>query len=169
MEKNQISSVEKESFEKDLRLEKKFAPIIKAILGNLFIIQEEKADLEEGTDFLVLHLKPFRIAVRLRRFPYFEKHRNEFTIRWRRPSGVKTEIDKIREKAVDYFFYGFLDEKEEKIIRYVVLDLEVFRENECKPLDIFPNKPHDSDLAVFHLVQFPPELVIKDFMNSAYL
>lgn len=154
-----------EGYEEDIRLERKFTDKIKTILANQFIIQDRIADIKEGTDFLIFAIKPFRVAVRLRTFYHYKinDRKNEFTIRWERPSGIKTEIDKIWEQLVQYFFYGFVDSDESEIIQYFIADLNVFIQNEPEPDAIYPNNPHDSDLAVYKITQLP-----KDFIVASY-
>lgn len=148
-------------YEKDIRLERKFADDIKVILAKYFIVQDRIADTKQGTDFLIFQIKPFRVAARLRTFKHFntDNRRDEFTIRWCRPSGTKTEIDKIREGLVQYLFYGFVDKAESNLIQYFIADLNIFRKNESKPYKIYPNNPRDSDLAVYKINQFPEKFI----------
>jgi hypothetical protein len=101
MDMNNLA-MRQEGFRRDIQLEYRFARTIKAILGLFFIRKDIDADLHGGTDFLVYNIKPFRVAVRLRRYKYYIKYSKQFTIRLSRPSGVKTEIDKINEGLVDY-------------------------------------------------------------------
>jgi len=152
----------------DRKIETDKSRLIKNILGQHFITQIVQADLEEAQDFGIYHVKPFSVGVRLRRFQYFESFHNEFTIRWSRPSGVKTEIDKIREALVDFILYGFLDEKEQNIIQYFIGDLRIFRELNLEPCKIMPNNPHDSDLAVFKFSQFPRKFFLAFWRNPKY-
>jgi hypothetical protein len=155
-------------YAEDITLEKKFSKLIKAILGNQFIIQDEIADKQEGTDFLIMTVKPFRVAVRLRRYKYFLKYPKEFTIRWNRPLGVETERHKIEKGYVDYLLYGFVDEAEENIIQYFIGDLKIYRDNRQKgllPVGIFPNNPPDSNLAAFKLAQFPNTFILKQWQQ----
>lgn len=149
-------------YEKDIRLERKFANDIKAILGNCFIVQNKIADIKEGTDFLVFQIEPIRVAARLRTFSHynFMDRKNEFTIRWSRPSGIETEIDKIRDKKVQYLFYGFVDANEDNIIQHFIGDLDIFVQFEPEPIGIYPNNPRDSDLAVYKINQFPKSFII---------
>jgi len=154
------------TYKVDREIEDKFAPIIKNILGNIFISKEEIDDLEKATDFAIYHIQPFSVAVRLRRFEYFPTFHNQFTIRWRRPSGVRTEIDKIRDKEVEYLFYGFLSPTQDFIIQYFIADLKQFQNQE--PMRIFPNNPHDSDLAIYHINQFPASFIVKFYCHPEY-
>lgn len=152
-------------YEETIRLERKFTDQIKVILAKEFIIQDAIADLKQGTDFLTFQISPFRVAARLRTFYHYKinDRKNEFTIRWGRPSGVKTEIDKIREGLVQYFFYGFVNDNETDIIQYFIADLNMFIQNEPEPDAIYPNNPHNSDLAVYKITQLP-----KDFIVASY-
>ena len=148
-------------YREDIRLENRFTKTVKSILGNQFVVQDETSDQQYGTDFMLLTFKPFTVAVRLRTFKYWQQYPNDFTIRWQRPSGVATEIDKIRAGHVDYLLYGFVDQREKNIVQYFIGDLSVFREYEPEPKAIYENTPPDSKLAVFGLDQLPPGFVVK--------
>ena len=149
-------------YETDIGLERKHAKMIKAILGTVFITQDEIADKHRGTDFAVFTVTPFTVGVRLRRYRYLS-FADEFTIRWTRPSGVLTEIDKIRQGLVDYILYGFVDETEKSIIRWFVGDLGVFRKLDPVPHVILENDPPDSQLAAYKIAQFPSNFVVKQW------
>jgi len=154
-------------YKNDIKLEQEFARIIKSILGNQFITQDRDADLFQATDFLVLTFRQFKVAVRLRRFnEHYGRYKNEFTVRWTRPSGTKTEIDKIREGGADYLLYGFVIPEERKIISYFIADLLVFRACNPKPIQVFQNKPPDSELAVFNLDHLPKNFIKKSYTVS---
>lgn len=152
--------------DKDSKLEAQFANLIKNILGQTFIRQDEIADQEEGTDFAIFLVKPFRVATRLRRFYYFEKFYDEFTIRWSRPSGAKTEIHKIKEGLVDFLLYGFLSPDETEIIQYFIADLKKF--GDPQPQQIKQNDPPDSELAIFKLSQFPKDFIVTFYRHPSY-
>lgn len=154
-------------YEHDIGLEQKHAKMIKAILGTVFIAQDEFADKHLGTDFAIFSVKPFSVGARLRRHCYMGRYGDEFTIRWARPSGVPTEIDKIRRGLVDYIFYGFVDEAEAKIVQWFVGDLKVFREAEPQPHAILPNDPPDSKLAAYKIAQMPEGFVVKQWQAQA--
>jgi len=149
------------TFEKDWSLEHKFESEIKNILADQFITKNIEADLEQATDFAIYTVEPFKVAVRLRRYDYFPSFNHQFTVRWTRPSGVKTEIHKIRDGQVDYFLYGFINNTETQIIQYFIGDLTVFRKTDPEPYRIYPNNPYDSELAVYNLSQFPSNFLIK--------
>jgi hypothetical protein len=144
------------SFESDLSLERRFARMIKAILGLHFFNQDEFSDKHEATDFGIFSSEPIRCAVRLRRWHHFEgfggQRRQDVTIRWWRPSGVRTEIDKVELGLVNHMLYGFVDHAEQKIAAYSILKLP--QPFGLRPYRIFPNNPPDSKGAVFRLRDF---------------
>jgi hypothetical protein len=123
------------TYETQIRLERKFAQQIKAILGMTFIGQDAIADKQQATDFLVMTLYPIKVACRLRTYDYYNnpdhpEYKDEFTIRCNSAWGLKTEIDKIREGFCEYMFYGFVDQEEKNIIKYTIIDLNIFRDQE---------------------------------------
>jgi hypothetical protein len=156
-----------------------FIPEIKQILGKTFNVDEDliveaddEEDMKHNTD-IVLLINSKRVACRIRRLFYYNKHyyRNDFTIRTDRPSGSKTELEKIREGWGDYFFYGFGDE--EKLLWWGIGDLKTFRnwfeENTTITRfggEIFPgikhsNKDGSSDFHVFKWNDLPSNFIIK--------
>ncbi len=148
-------------YRKDIKLEECFADTIKAILGRQFISQDVNADIHEGTDFAIFAIKPFRVAARLRRFEYWGKYSKEFTLRWSRPNGMPTEIDKVRAGFVNYLFYGFVDKEEQELIQYFIGDFAVFLSSKVKPYTIKPNMPHDSDLAIYRIQALPSNFILR--------
>ncbi|MEK6881731.1 MAG: hypothetical protein AABY22_19085, partial [Nanoarchaeota archaeon] len=107
------------NYEKNITLERKFAETVKQILGRQFITQDKIMDTQQGTDFLIFNINPIKVGLRLRRYKYLKDYGygEQFTIRYELASGNKTEYEKIMEGLVDYIMYGFVDEKEEKIIK----------------------------------------------------
>lgn len=159
------------NYENNIRLENKFAEQIKMILGRLFIGKDVGKDKTEATDFLVLRINPFTVACRLRTYSYYlnPKFRNQFTIRCQLASGNKTELDKIRKGFGDYMFYGFVDEQESKIIKYWILNLDVFRDYEGGMVpEVRQNKDKNpTELAAYYIPLFPPNFVIKHYENNS--
>jgi hypothetical protein len=155
------------NYENNIRLEKRFAKQIKAILGMTFIGQDSEQDTKFATDFLVFNVNPFKVACRLRTYNYYlnPKYKQQFTIRCKLHSGNETELDKIRKGFADYIFYGFVDANEEKIIKYFIGDLNVFRDNEGgMKKEVYPNKDKNpSWLAAYYISQFPKEFIIKQY------
>lgn len=157
------------SWKKDKAWSDKFIPQIKRVLGELFISESpEETDRDEATDLIVLEIRPFRIACRIRKAEFFDRYPNEFTIRSSRPSGQKTEIKKIIAGWGDYYFYGFSNHMENDLLSYVVLDLNVFREHislhqEKKHLQFSRHKNMDnsSGFIAYALSSFPDDFIIK--------
>jgi len=159
------TAMKQTNFNKDFDIETRFTRQIKAILGNYFFRKEVVADLHEGTDFLVYEAGRVRVAVRLRRYSYWKnpRFRDEFTIRHSRPSGIKTEIHKIREGLVDYMLYGFIDEQEQRIIGYFISNLAIFRVCDPEPLMVNENSDGSSQFAVYGISQFPDDFILKRY------
>jgi len=153
------------SYDDDREIETKFTADIKIILAKHFLRKDEAKDMTEGQDFAVYHLKPFSVGARLRRWKYYEKYRHQFTLRWKRLSGVFTEIDKVRMGKVNYILYGWLDYSGEKIIQYLLGDFRYFTDPE--PIAIIQNTdPRASSMAAYNVSQFPPDF-IKVYWNGA--
>ncbi len=115
-------------WEKDKRWSDIFLLEIKQILGSQLIGEPPvEEDQKRNTDLIVLKMDSVRIACRVRRFKYHNRYSDEITIRAGRPSGIKTELTKIIEGWGDYFFYGFADDSEEKLVAWRLCDLKVFR------------------------------------------
>jgi len=164
------------NWKSDKKWSDRFIPEIKTILGQYLIpelISEAslKEDQEHNTDLTVLTLMPCRIACRIRRPQFYldEEYRNEFTIRSGRPSGVKTDLQKMIEGWGDYLFYGFSDEAEEKLVSYLLGDLKVFRlwfnrticENKGRVPGIAKtNKDGSSDFRAFNKAEMPEDFFI---------
>lgn len=84
-------------------------------------------DRKENTDLLVLG-REVRVAVRIRANRYEARYGDEFTLRSGRPSGAKTELQKVLDGFGDYFLYGFRSKYEPgRLSSWVLGDLDVFR------------------------------------------
>ncbi len=108
---------------------RRFLPTIKSILGPLaFEEAPMDMDLHEATDLLLLKARDMRVACRMRRVGYWDKHPWQFTIRSKVPSGVKTELDKIIEGWGDWLFYGHQHHADATtIFKWLIIDLHNFR------------------------------------------
>jgi hypothetical protein len=148
-------------YDDDIRLERRHASTIAGILGKQFIKQDVMLDLHEATDFATFTVAPFKVAARLRTHGYLSRYGDEFTLRWCRPSGVPTEIDKVRAGLVDYMIYGFVSEDESRIVRYFIGDFSVFLAGEPDPVVVRWNTPPDSQLAAYRLADTREEFVVK--------
>jgi|2_EtaG_2_1085320.scaffolds.fasta_scaffold38993_2 hypothetical protein len=161
------------NWQRDKRWSDRFLPEIKAALG-LHLIAEPpvEEDAERNTDLMVLRLDAVRVGCRIRKNSYLRnpQYANEFTIRAGRPSGTKTELTKILEGWGDYFFYGFCDEAEERLARWTLADLRVFRVGYNRKLVGMDagnvpgiaknNTDGSSSFAAFRWGEFPAEFIV---------
>lgn len=152
-------------FERDKLWSDKFMRTIKQVLGLCLLTEGNfDEDAKENTDLRVLSLKGVRIGCRVRTYGFYEKYPDEFTIRYSRPSGVKTEIDKIMEGWGDLFFYGFSNEKETSLIKWTLADLNVFRawytKDKARPRYV---PESGCQLTAFKWSQLPKEFVIDSY------
>lgn len=168
----------------DKRWSDRFIPEIRMLIANYLapsLIGEStiEEDQKRNTDLLVLKMDTVRIACRIRRHKYFSmgECRKEFTIRTVRPTGSETELSKVVRGWGDYIFYGFSDEKEEKLIQWFIGDLSLFRlwfnwELSKLPRGIVPgeekqNRDESSEFRVFKLDSMPEEfIVVKHIMSD---
>lgn len=114
-------------WQEDKRWSDRFLPEIKSILGQHLISEPPiEEDRERNTDLVVLGFDSVRVGCRMRKSRYL-CYDDEFTIRASRPSGNKTELEKIIEGWGDYFFYGIANDEETRIERWILGDLKAFR------------------------------------------
>ncbi len=155
-------------WKKDKQWSDRFLNEIKQILG-LHLIAEPpiEEDAERNTDLIVLHMAPFRVGCRVRKFRYLERYGEQFTIRAGRPSGIKTEMTKIIEGWGRYFFYGFADEEEKRLSAWMLGDLNVFRRwynvelyNHRRPGQARDNHDNSSCFLAFAIHDLPPEFIV---------
>lgn len=146
-----------------------FIPQIKRELGEAFIgIPPEYKDTQEATDLIVMGIGHLCFACRVRRFNYFEKYKEQFTIRLKLPEYKKSELDKIKEGFGDYYFYGFSNNRNDGsgFIQYLIFDLNIFRKylkylktrEEC--FKIKSNIDKSPNFISFEINCFPPEMFI---------
>jgi len=150
-----------ENFRENIKLEKKTRIAILHELSEYFFKYDRHLDLCEATD---VYISPrTHTGMRIRRHKFFcnAEYRNQFTVRWKLPSGTRTEIDKIRDGYADWFFYGFLNEDENDIIQFVLINFDIFRyvtdpkrKYYVQPEFIFDNVDGSSTLAAFGINQF---------------
>jgi hypothetical protein len=120
------------SYQDDRTWADQYLPWVKAICGRQFITEASvDDDQERNTDLIVLKLEAIRIAVRIRRPQWWHErngqYRGDFTIRWSRPNGTKTEHEKIMEDFGDYLFYAHAYETPPQLRGFGILDLAIYR------------------------------------------
>jgi len=148
-----------------------FITQIKRELGEVFIeISPEYKDTQEATDLIIMGTGSICFACRVRRFNYFEKYKDQFTIRLKLPKYNKSEMDKIKEGFGDFYFYGFSNKQNDGsgFIQYIIFDLKTFRKylaylkraNREECWEIKQNVDNSPDFVSFKIECFPPEMFI---------
>lgn len=114
---------------KDFDFQRPFIPEMKRIIGE-HLISEATAeeDQSHNTDLIVLRLEAVRIACRVRKFQYLPMYGHQITIRYSRPNGKPTEYQKMSAGWGDYILYGFSNQQGDRLARWVLGDLRVFRQ-----------------------------------------
>ena len=116
-------------WKQDKKWSDRFLSEIKRILGeNLISEPPIEEDVERNTDLITLRLDVVRIGCRVRKHAYLDKYGDEFTIRGKRLSNATTELAKIMEGWGDYFLYGFSDAHETRLEKWILGDLNAFRQ-----------------------------------------
>jgi len=124
--------------------------ILRSLPAGLFVDFEEagfEADVKEATDVMAVANGMYRIAMRFRR-PY--KTYRDLTIRSSRPTGAKTELQKIKEGFGDYYFYGWTEG--DTIIEWIFVDLYKLRASGLldKPRREIPSPDGTHFIAIGH-------------------
>jgi len=105
-----------------------FLKLIARELGEAFIIPApEYQDTQENTDLMVFKQKNCTYAARVRHCRYYDKFKDEFTIRCSISGGGQRELDKVLRGFGDYMFYGIANQKRNGFLCYSIIDLDVFR------------------------------------------
>jgi hypothetical protein len=102
---------------------------VRAALGGAFVKDATPAeDQTEATDLKTLILGSETIAVRIRDDSYRAKYGHEITLRADRPSGAKSELQKIMCGYSQWFFYGFANYETMRLTQYVLINTNGIRE-----------------------------------------
>jgi hypothetical protein len=146
----------------------RFIDHAKSILGR-FLFQEAPRleDQKRNTDLIVLTGPgDVRVAFRARREGrYLADYGHQFTIRSSRPSGVATELDKLREGWGHYMLYGFGADRSspaDYLKAWALIDLAVFRAYPNVRGRELPN-PDGTKFRAYDYGSFPPELLLGSF------
>lgn len=146
-----------------------YMPTVKAIMGRIMLVTPSVfEDQRENTDLRLLVARGTRIAVRIRAARDVPLYGHEFTIRASRPSGVKTELEKIADGWGDWFFYGFGDASTGRLVRYSVIDLAAFRRRLITnhPPVVFSDKANrdgSSTFRAYELESFDERVIVKQW------
>lgn len=105
----------------------RFIPEIRQIVGpRLLVPSSLEVDRTEAADLVILRGRDMTLACRVRK-PGFLQYRNEFTVRCKRDSGAKTELEKITEGWGDWMFYGHANDRQDGFALWWLLDLSAWR------------------------------------------
>ncbi len=100
---------------------------VKAVLGCLlFRAGDTVEDTKQATDLILCESGDHATAVRLRSDRYRQKYGDQFTIRYDRPSGAMSELQKIMSGYAQWMFYGFIDDSA-TLTAYTILKLNFLR------------------------------------------
>lgn len=102
------------SFDEDFEWQQKFRGHFSEIARKAMRVDVAPAeeDWKRNTDFIMSAVIPLpkrdiRISARVRRREYARRYPDEFTVRLDRPSGIETEMPKLRAGYGDFTIYGF--------------------------------------------------------------
>lgn len=113
----------------------RFIRPMQRILGCEFIsVASREMDMQENTDLVIFGAQELgrgiTIAARVREWSFAEgPYRFDVTLRASRPSGAKTELDKVLDGWGDFMLYGFGREADGRvgIPRWTIVDLGALR------------------------------------------
>lgn len=115
-------------YDTDRRWSDAFIPAIKKIVGPLLLEESSfEVDTQQAADLVVMNARDKTIACRIRRSGYANKYGHEFTIRAKRDTGTKTELEKIIDGFGDWMFYGHAAEDGMNVSRWMVISLPALR------------------------------------------
>ena len=106
----------------------RYLPAIRQLVGpHLLIPAPIELDTQQATDLIVLRARDMMIACRVRRHGYVDIYPFDITLRSKRDSGSRTELEKIVEGWGDWMFYGHAAATGDGIERWYLLDLHQWR------------------------------------------
>lgn len=115
-------------YQKDRSWSDQLIPEMRRIIGPYLLAPSSLAvDRNEAADLIVLNGRNLTIACRVRRAGYGAGYADQFTIRSSRPSGARSELEKIAAGFGDLLFYGFADAEASAIKTWALVDLNAFR------------------------------------------
>lgn len=116
------------SYRDDRAWSDRFLPIMRLLIGpHLLIPSSLEVDTQQASDLVVLRGRDMTIACRVRRHGYADRFPWDITIRAKRDTGARTELEKIVEGWADWMFYGHASEDHGAIDRWYLVDLSVWR------------------------------------------
>lgn len=151
------------SYQSDRQWSDQFIPAIRNIVGpHLLVPAPLEVDTKEAADLIVLRARDMTVACRIRRPGYLDRYGWQFTMRYKRDTGTKTELAKITEGWGDWMFYGFASpEGAGALVRWFLVDLHSWRAHMIRARDsVIRGKQENGDgtyFAWFDVRSFPEE------------
>jgi hypothetical protein len=157
------------TYKRDRDFSDRHIPTLKSIVGHHVVnVASEYIDHKEAGDLVILRHADLTVGARVRR----EEHKRwitEFTLRFKRTNGIKTELEKVMEGFMGLFIYGF-DDILYNVMPWIILNMDVFRATiERNPnlitnpdevlSGIKPNRDRTTLFIWFAYRAFPPEIV----------
>ena len=116
------------SYAEDRAWSDRYLPIMRLLIGpRLLVPSPLEVDTKQAADLIVLRGRDMTIACRIRRHGYADRYPWDITIRSRRDSGARTELEKIVEGWADWMFYGHASLDPGALDRWVLIDLSIWR------------------------------------------
>ena len=118
------------SYNKDRAYGDRFMAIIKGIIGpHLLCPSPFEIDTTRASDLIVLRAEALDIGVRIRRPGYGDRWPHDFTIRAKRDSGAKTELEKVCNGWMHWMFYGHgsAEDQAPALVHWMLVDMRVWR------------------------------------------
>jgi hypothetical protein len=157
--------------EEDFEWQQKFRGHFSEIAQHSMRVEVAPAeeDWKRNTDFVLSTVVPvrdrqIRVSARVRRHKYIRRYRDEFTVRLDRPSGVETEMPKIRAGWGDFTIYGFESEPgSDRLGPWFIGNLGLLRDYLRRGGYYIPqtNRDGSSTFGAFHLGDMPLEFVLQ--------
>jgi hypothetical protein len=115
-------------YEHDRAFSDGYIPELRRIIGpHLLVPSSLEQDRHAAADLVVLRARDLTAACRIRRPGYADQYPNQFTLRYLREKGTKTEFGKIVDGWGDWMFYGHATGRGLDIAPWWLLDLHAFR------------------------------------------
>lgn len=146
-------------FQWDFDWQLQYLDEIKGIVGPLLLQQASiERDQNEATDLLVLKARDMRIACRVRRSGFAERYPWDITFRSYRPTGARTEYQKVFEDGwADWFFYGHaMDGQIIGLSRWLLVDLDAVRVHAHHVAPQHRRNRDGTEFKVYDVRRFPP-------------
>lgn len=102
--------------------------VIRSIAGDIIEVKESELEKDQqcATDY-VITIDSGDIACRVRKYHYWKRFA-DVTLRYRRPSGRKTEFEKIKAGYARWYLYAWREVSwEPKFCAWIFLDLDILR------------------------------------------